>query len=95
MLSITLNITAMTSNEIIAKKKVKDENIKAMRKYVYFTFNWAPDFISRIWGKGTALTEHFVKKLESYDYNINRFFVELSLDNQRKMLSWILENYKG
>lgn len=77
------------------RQKDKEAQIEAMRKYVYFTFNWPPDFVGRIWGKGTDDTRHFVSKLEGYNYNIDRFFVELSPSNQQRMLEWILENYEG
>ena len=36
-----------------------------------------------------------VHKLEHCEYNMHRFFVELSRDNQEKLIQWVLENYHG
>lgn len=89
----TVNATIDTMMSEI-RQKDKEAQIEAMRKYVYFTFNWTPDFVKRVWGNDNDLTRHFEGKLKAYDFNIDRFFVELSTSNQHRMLEWILDNYE-
>ena len=83
------------TTETLEDIHVKQSKLDAIRQFVYFTCNH-PDMkemFGEIWGKLDA--EHFYKKLESYDYNFLRFYVELSKNNQDKFARWIVENYDG
>ena len=70
--------------------------IQAIRKYVYWTYNFSnpKQMIIDIWGNG-CFGAHFLSKLEHCEYNMHRFFIELSRDNQEKLIAWVLENYHG
>lgn len=72
------------------------ELFQAIRKYVYWTYNFSnpKQMIIDVWGNG-CLGAHFLSKLEECGYNMHRFFIELSLDNQEKLIAWVLENYHG
>ena len=77
----------MTENMMVA--------IHAIRNFVYFTRNYPTfpkDMCEQIWGKGVN-GDHFFSKLKGYDYDMVRFFLELSTDNQRKFAEWIMKNY--
>ena len=77
------------------RERDREAQIEAMRKYVYFTFDWPPDFVKKVWGNDSDLARHFVRKLEQTGYDINKFFGELSKPNQHRLLSWILDNFEG
>ena len=68
--------------------------VQAIRNFVYFTCNYPSprDMCTQIWGTGCD-GDHFFNKLEGYDFDIVRFFLELSIDNQRKFAEWIMQNY--
>ncbi len=77
--------------------------IQAIRQFVYYTYNHnAPrDICDGVWGKGCD-ADHFYNKLMGYinretrsDSDINRFYIELSSNNQDKFAEWIICNYKG
>lgn len=77
----------MTENMVVA--------IHAIRNFVYFTRNYPcfpKEMCEQIWGKGVE-GNHFFHKLESYDYDMTRFFLELSTGNQTKFAEWIMKNY--
>lgn len=68
--------------------------VQAIRNFVYFTRNYPTpkDMCEDIWGKGVD-GNHFYSKLSGYDFDMCRFFLELSLDNQTKFAEWIIKNY--
>lgn len=78
----------MTKKEISAA-------IHGIRKFVYYSLNYwdMKSVCNTIWGK--LLGEHLYGKLVWYDYDFIKFYVNLSVDNQRKFGEWIIENYDG
>lgn len=72
------------------------EALKAIRQWVYFTFNYCDtkEMCEKIWGSG-CFGQHFYQKLASYDFDFNRFYVELSSSHQDELAKWIMENYHG
>lgn len=68
--------------------------VHAIRNFVYFTRNYPSpkEMCEQIWGKGVD-GDHFLSKLDAYDYDMVRFFLELSFDNQTKFAEWIVTNY--
>ena len=72
--------------------------INAIRTFVYFGYNYSNpnQMCEEIWGSGPgSLGQHLYSKLVGYDFNMSKFFCELSLDNQDKFAEWIMENYHG
>lgn len=69
---------------------MKNSN-KAIKNYIYFTFNYPHNFIESCFGTKTLGT-HLKNK---FDGNVNKFFTELSLENQELLLDWIEQNYKA
>lgn len=73
-------------------------DMAAINKWVFFCFNYPYDFIDQIWG-GTWLHDHFKSKFshlyDMYGCNavMNRFYVELSQEHQKELMTWVLENY--
>lgn len=72
-----------------------------INKWVYFSFNYQPDFIEQVWQDDPNIMEHLKSKFMGY-YNkvgaeavMNRFYVELDDSNQKKLEDWIMANYKG
>lgn len=69
--------------------------IAAIRNFVYFTRNYPAypkQMCEEIWGKGVD-GNHFYSKLEGYDFDMCRFFLELSIGNQTKFAEWVIKNY--
>lgn len=68
----------------------------AIKKFAYFRYNYPEPkpMCDAIWGKGW-LSDHFYHKLESYDFDMCRFYVELSSGNQELFAEWIINNYNG
>ena len=70
-------------------------NYSAIALWVYFGFNFPdpkPMFIT-IYGEN--LGTHIYNKWVQYDGNFNKLFVELTITNQKKLMKYILNNYKG
>ncbi len=71
-----------------------------INKFVYFGFNYPPNFITEIWGEG-SLGDHLISKFKGIygrvgpDGVMNRFYVELDSSNQRKLEDWVIENFRG
>lgn len=68
-------------------------------KWVYWCFNYYPNFIEECWADDPNLAQHLKSKFMGY-YNdfgsravMNKFFVELSSDNQQKLIDYVLSNY--
>ena len=72
-----------------------------INKYVYFAYNYPPNFIAQAWADNTNMGQHLQEKFSGYytkygaEGVMNRFYVELSTDNQKILEDWILANYKG
>ena len=66
----------------------------AIRNFVYFTRNYPnpKKMCEEIWGLGVG-SDHFYNKLKGYDFDMCRFFLELSLGNQGKLARWVTQNY--
>ena len=71
------------------------------RKLIYFGYNYDYDFIQKVWADDPNLAEHLKDKFNVY-YNqygcravFQQFFVNLSSDNQVRLVNWINDNYKG
>lgn len=75
------------------KKNDHSREIAAMRKYIMFTFNYPAYWIDKVFA-GTGLQNHLWEKFGRKEGDFNYFFAELDKEMQRKMLEWILENYK-
>lgn len=69
--------------------------MKAVRQWIYFTFNfhYPKEIFENIWGE--ILGQHFYHKLVSYDYDFNRLYVEMTPDHQDELIRWVMENYHG
>lgn len=83
---------------MMSEVRVKDKELqmKAMLKYIFFTFNWPENWIKKCFAnEGEVMIAHLQEKWENKDCNFNRFFVELDASRQREMLDWIVENYHG
>jgi hypothetical protein len=78
-------------------------NIQVVINFVYFTTNFTGDFIEKVWGDNTHLSRHLTEKFLGHMEpngvvtagSFIRFFQELSLNNQEKLVAWINENYNG
>ena len=66
----------------------------AIRKYIMFTFNYPSYWIDKVFA-GTGLEHHLWQKFETFGRDFNVFFTELDRELQNKMLTWIMENYRG
>lgn len=69
--------------------------IQAIRQFIYYTFNFydMKKVCGEIWEKWLA--DHFFSKLRGYDYDLNRWYVEMSTDHQDELARWIVTNYHG
>jgi hypothetical protein len=90
------NIPQENDGEILNESSSKSP----INKFVYFGFNYPQDFIQQIWGDD-SLANHIQTKFDKYYDTVgaagvmNRFYVELDSENQRKLEDWIIQNYKG
>ena len=80
-------------------KERQDERkaqLLAIKKFAYFRYNYPEPrkMCECIWGVG-CLADHFYHKLESYGFDLCRFYVELSSDNQELFANYIIDNYNG
>lgn len=69
--------------------------VQAIRQFVYYGYNYCDmrNVCDQIWPKWLA--DHFFEKLKGYDYNINRWYVEMSTGHQDELAEWIVKNYHG
>ena len=79
----------------------EDETETSIHKWVYFAFNYPDKFIEQVWADNNNLMNHLKSKFQGY-YNqvgssavMNKFYVELDMENQRLLEDWVMENYKG
>ena len=75
---------------------IEKAQLLAIRKWVYWTFNYfePAKFVRDIWGDG-FLADHILQKFHSYDNNMCRLYCELDRENQEKLATYVMENYKG
>ena len=72
--------------------------LNAIRKFVYYGYNFnnPRQMCEEIWGSGPgSLGQHLYSKLAGYNFDMARFYVELSSDNQDKFAEWVVNNYHG
>jgi len=76
---------------------------KITRNFLYFTANFQPGFIEKVWEEEPLLASHlktkFKSKVNSQGFIssggfINWFF-DLSEDRQSQLIKWVTVNYKG
>ena len=86
-------------SESIRKVINESQSGNPVTKWVYWCFNYTPNFIDECWADDPNLANHFKKKFMGYydqvgaDGVMNRFFVELSSGNQHKLIEYVLSNY--
>ena len=88
----------------------KDSNIQSISDDDYtniithwnlFCFNYPQGFVERAFANDNLLVEHFEQKFtRAYESAgsvgaVNKFFTELSENNQRTLTDWVFDNYKG
>lgn len=80
----------------IDKKDILEAQLLAIKKFAYFRYNYPNprEMCNEIWGIG-FMADHFYHKLSSYDFDMSRFYVELSGDNQRLFAEYIINKYHG
>lgn len=66
--------------------------------FMYFAYNFPPNWMFEVWGDDTNLCIHLLAKMRGYSGsgtdNFFRFFMELSDNNKVKLCNWIEANYK-
>lgn len=76
------------------KKKINEGQYdeEPIKKWVYWTFNYynPEDWMDIFQG---APKEHFMKKFNMYNGDMNRFFVELDSTNQQILIDYVMNNY--
>jgi len=80
----------------------EDSSKSPINKFVYFGYNYPSiNFIDEVWSDNPNLAKHLKDKFMGYykqygsDAVMNRFYVELSSENQRQLEEWIINNYSG
>jgi ABC-type uncharacterized transport system YnjBCD substrate-binding protein len=74
-------------------------NLQAVHLVVMFGFNYPHNFISKIWTG--SLAKHIQSKFDGFYSQhgsiavFNVFYCSLDSDNQKLLINYILENYKG
>ena len=75
-------------------------NSEAIINFMYFGHNYPHDFISKVWGDDSSMSQHLADKFSSMysEYGtmtIFRWFMELDHINKNILLDWISDNYKN
>ena len=79
----------------------EDSSKSPINKYVMFSYNYQPNFIGEIWSDDPNMAKHLQSKFSDYydrvgsDAVMNKFYVNLDGENQRKLEDWIINNYRG
>lgn len=84
-------------------RKVINESMGGdpVTKWVYWCYNYYPNFIEEAWADRPDLVQHFKKKFMQYydqygpEAVMNRFFIELSSGHQQTLIDWVMNNYNG
>ena len=72
-----------------------------IRMWNYWCANFENDFIQRAWADNPNLAHHLQNKFDSYydavgSYGVmNKFYLNLSSDNQEILENYVLNNYRG
>ena len=75
--------------------------IISINKWVMFTFNFPSDFIDSVWADEISMRNHLKSKFsDAYSKvgsyaAVSYFYANLDGDNQAKLASWVMNNYKG
>jgi hypothetical protein len=87
------------------RKTLKEENYThtPIHKWVYFGYNYEPDFIETIWNGEVSdrLIQHLKSKFNDAHRiagnkgAMNWFYSELDSANRAILENWIIKNYKG
>lgn len=74
--------------------KILEAQLEAVRKWCYWQFNYfePAKVIREVWGTG-PFADHMLEKLYSYKNNFCRFYVELDKECQRKLATYVMQNY--
>jgi len=79
----------------------EDSSKSPINKFVYFGYNYHPDFIADVWSDNPNIIDHLQSKFDDY-YNkvgsgavMNKFYVNLDIENQRRLEEWVINNYHG
>ena len=73
----------------------------AINKWMFFIYNYPPNFISEIWKDEPWLVQHLTGKFNAlYEDKgaygvIPAFYGELTTNNRIKMMSWVMDNFNG
>ncbi len=92
-------IDDLTDMLVEAASEVKPTNHSNTINFMYFAYNFPPNWIFKVWGEDTALCNHLLAKMRGYRYSGNgtekffKFFMELSDGNKAKLCKWIDANY--
>ena len=77
-------------------EKVLYQMARAIGNYVYFQYSFYPkSTIYQCWADSKITADHLYGKLKEYDYDLNKFFVNLDTTNQLKFAKWIAQNFNG
>jgi hypothetical protein len=75
------------------------ENTKAVHLVIMFGFNYPDGFIYKVWNGHIAdhLQSKFNSLYRTYTARavFQTFYTNLDAENQKQLVNWILENYKG
>lgn len=88
--------------KLIKEVMLKEESsYSPIHLFMYFGWNFPDKFIESVWEGDDHLIEHFKSKfMQAYKsaghkYCMFEFYSQLSGNNQAKLETWILKNYKG
>jgi hypothetical protein len=75
-----------------------DDYAKIITHWNLFCFNFPYGFLDKVFEENTSHFEH--KWLRAYESAgstgaVNKFFTELSMNNQKLLTDWVFDNYKG
>jgi hypothetical protein len=90
-------IDDLTDMLVEAANEVKPTNHSNTINFMYFAYNFPPNWIFKVWRGETVLCNHLLAKMRGYSgngtENFFKFFMELSDGNKAKLCKWIDANY--
>jgi hypothetical protein len=88
----------MKTGEILDQLKDANDNHTSTINFMYFAYNYPPNWIYKVWRDDTNLCNHLLAKMRGYSgngtENFFKFFMELSDNNKARLCNWIEANYK-
>jgi len=78
---------------------MKEIALIAINKFYYFSMNYPHNFIEKCWADNPSLAQHLRSKFNGlYDTHksygvMNAFYGELSMNNQIKLMEWVMDNF--